>query len=167
MMSDWEIKVEGAPEIARRLAQYQGAELDAKLKKGLQSQGRALAKSVRQAAPANVRSGVKPGFGKKSSAKAGDLYRSIKSKTLRRYPIAVVVGPMVPYRHLAIGRTKPHIITAKKGHFLGIGGDRFATVVHHPGNRAHPWVAAGIEAGRERGLEAARKAIFRNTEEPE
>ena len=161
-MSDWEVRVEGDKAIAELLAGYTGTALDAKLKRGLQARGKLLGKYIRQAAPENVKRGVRPGFGKASPARAGDLYRSIRSKTLRGSPPAVAVGPMSRYRHLAIATTKPHIISPLARSFLAIGsGGRFATVAHHPGNRAHPWVAAGIAAGRDESFEAAKKAIFR------
>lgn len=162
-MSDWEVIIEGDERIARRLAAFTGAELDAKLKRGLQAEGRVFARAVREAAPARIKRGVKPGFGAGSSARAGDLYRSIKSKTLRGSPPAVAVGPMAPFRHLAIAPTRAHDIAPRRLPFLVVFG-RFVPVVHHPGNRAHPWVAAGIAAGRERAFAAARRAILRATE---
>ena len=161
-MSDWEVRVTGDKAIMELLAGYTGTALDAKLKRGLQAQGRLLGKYIRQAAPEHIKRGVRPGFGKNSSARAGDLYRSIRSKTLRGSPPAVAVGTMSRYRHLAIATTKPHIISPLARSFLAIGsGGRFATMAHHPGNRAHPWVAAGIAAGRDESFEAAKKAIFR------
>ena len=161
-MSDWVVRLEGDKEMLELLAGYTGTAVDAKLKRGLQAQGKLLARYVRQAAPERIKRGVRPGFGRTSTARAGDLYRSIRSKTLRGSPPAVAVGPMSRYRHLAIAPTTPHIISPLSRHFLAVAsGSRFATVVHHPGNRAHPWVAAGIAAGRDESFEAAKRAIFR------
>ncbi len=156
------VEIVGLPEIEAILAQYRQPQLDAKLKLGMQAGGRVLAKSVRAAAPQRVRAGVRPGFRKGINHHPGDLYRSIRSRSLRGSPPAVAVGPMSPMRHLAIRTTEPHIISPLSGHFLAVfSGGRFAKVVHHPGNRAHPWVEAGVRSGRQAAIDAARAAIFR------
>ena len=61
-------------------------------------------------------------------------------------------------RHLAIRPTKAHVITSVRGYIWEGGG--FASIVHHPGNASHPWVAAGVAAGREAAINAAAGGIF-------
>lgn len=157
------VEVVGQEAITELLRGYQQPQVDEKLKVGLKAAGSVLRKSVQQAAPARVKAGVRPGFGKDSNHKAGDLYRSIGAKSLRGTPIAVVVGPVKRHsgmRHLALLPTKPHIIRSSGG---GLWlGTRWTSIVHHPGNRAHPWVGAGVAAGRARAMDAAARAVFSN-----
>jgi hypothetical protein len=69
---------------------------------------------------------------------------------------------MSRYRHLALAPTRPHIISALHAHFLAVAsGGRFAKVVHHPGNKRHPWVGQGIAAARDQAVAKAAAAIFR------
>lgn len=162
------VEVVGQEAIQSLLRGYRQPELDDKLKVGLKAAGSVLRKSVQRAAPARVRAGVKPGFGQNkdgrpSSHKAGDLYRSIGAKTLRGTPIAIAVGPVKRHswmRHLAINPTRAHDIKAES-HGLWIG-NRWTNIVHHPGNHAHPWVAAGVSSGRAGAMDAAARAIFSN-----
>ncbi len=166
--TDWNVVMQGYDEALKKLQAFEQPALDRKLKKGVQSGARVYRKAIQRGAPARVKAGVDPGFGRNSSAKRGGLYKSIKSKTLRGSPPAAVAGPTSRYRHLAINATKPHRIAAlslRGG--LAIGGNRFARVVHHPGNQPHPWVGAAVAGSRGAGLEAMRKAIVKEVEEAE
>ena len=157
------VEVQGLPEVQALLKGYQGAELDAKMTAGLKASGSIFRQTIRQAAIREFggRSGVRPGFKRGTSHRAGDLYRSIGYRTLRGSPIALAVGPVGRHsgmRHLAIRRTKEHDITSVRGWLWEGGG--FASIIHHPGNASHPWVAAGVSAGRERAVNAAAGGIF-------
>ncbi len=155
----WGTELRNDARVVRALAGFTGPELDAKLLRGAQAAGRVIARSIRAKAPPEVR----PGFGSGSSYRAGDLRRSIRSKTLRGSPRAVAVGPMSKMRHLAIRATKPHVLLPFRSLAMAIGEGRFAEVAHHPGNHPHPWVEAGINEARDAAIEAARRAIFRAT----
>lgn len=158
------VEIVGIAEVQGVLAKYQQPELDRKITLGLKAAGRKMSKSVRSAAPARVRTGVKPGFGAGSNHRSGDLYRSIASKTLRGSPPAVAVGPVGRHssmRHLAIRTTKAHLIRPYQGAVLEWAG-AYATAVHHPGNHAHPWVATGISRAHDAAMRAAANAIFRD-----
>lgn len=144
-------QLDGADEVIAKLTQFEGAELDAIMKKGLQARGRVLSKAIR--------AGFHPrGHGKTP----GRMLKSIRSKTLRGSPPAVVVGPMAPYRQFVIRGTRPHVVSSLGKHALAIAsGGRFARVIHHPGARANPFVATSIAGAREASLEAARRAILK------
>lgn len=160
------VELVGLPEMRAILAKYEQPQLDKKLSLGLKAAGRSLSKSVRSSYSGSVRS-VRPGFRKGSAYRQGDLYRSIGSRTLRGNPPAVVVGPVrgraTSMRHLAIRPTKAHVISPLRTHFLAVASfGTFATVVHHPGNHAHPWVERGIDAGHDAAIDKAANAIFRD-----
>lgn len=163
------VEVVGQEAITALLRGYRQPELDDKLKVGLKAAGSVLRKSVQRAAPARIKgAGVKPGFtrtksGAPSKHQGGDLFKSIGAKTLRGTPIAIAVGPVKRHsgmRHLAINPTKAHDIKADV-HGLWIG-NRWTNIVHHPGNHAHPWVAAGVSSGRAGAMDAAARSIFSN-----
>jgi len=167
MAESFSVSIENLDAVRAALAKWEGSELDAKLKKGVQSGGRAIAKGIRATIPHGA-GGTKSGFKDQSKTPPGTLYRSIKSKTLRGSPPAVAVGPMARYRHLAIRPTRAHILLPVGSAFLAIGtGGLFREVVHHPGNKAHPWVDAGINAKHDAAIQAAGKAIFKAIEESE
>lgn len=157
------VEVQGLPEVQALLAGYQGAELDAKMKAGLKAAGSIFRQSIRQAAPGSVRAGVRPGFKKGGEHRAGDLYKSIGYRVLRGASLAVAVGPVGKHsgmRHLAIRPTRAHRITSVHG-WLWING-QYTVIAHHPGNASHPWVAAGVAAGRARAVDVAGNAIWQD-----
>jgi len=148
------VELVGGPEVQALLRGYMAPELDVRLFEGLKAGSRVLTVSIKAKAPRPV----KPGFGKNSPYKMGDIAKSVRSKRLRGTPPAYVVGPSHRARHLSIIPTRAHDIHSSGGHLWA--GNRWAAVVHHPGNHPHPWVKAGIDAGHARAVEAAASRIF-------
>lgn len=93
----------------------------------------------------------------------GSLQRATRFKRMSaRFGIGVVIGPMgrtAYYRRWVVGGTKPHDIAAKRGGRLRLG-NRFATVVHHPGAKANPYVERVGALSEEIGTRAAENVIF-------
>ena len=99
--------------------------------------------------------------------KTGFLQRNIKPGSISRDHAKVIAN--TPYAAAVEFGSKPHIIRPKKGKVLAWGGPRrltgrlrsggkptnFASLVHHPGTRAQPYLIPGAK----KALESFRDVI--------
>lgn len=138
------------------LRSYQGPEMAKRLRKATLAGATSLKAPIKGATPVNR--------GKQPSDKwLHDLAGSVAVRQIKEAGkwIGYRVGPGGKkgwFAAMVIGGTKPHVILGQRGKVLNLPwGPR--ALVHHPGAKANPYVAA-VEQGQEsRVFEALAKSI--------
>jgi len=136
----WDFKVTGMAEWLAALNSLQGPELKKGTTKAMKGAMRSvLVPAMKRQLQSDIRSPGSHRGPKGKAGRTGPLASKVTVRTIRTRSgelVALSVGPRAWYKHMFLRSTRPHVIRARNGRALLVGGEpRFE--VQHPGSRGH------------------------------